>query len=294
MAEKLDGLTMQAYLDYPAVSASAIRDILPPGCPMTAWWKSWLNPLRTREESSIMDVGTLAHAVLLEGGHGGLVIVDAEDWRTKAAKEARDRARLEGKLPVLAHKVAEVDLMVASARRFIESCKETEPAIWRAFQPDGGRSEVTILWDDAGLPCKIRPDRISNDNGVVIDAKFTATSPDPETFGRAQLLRMGYVVSAAFYRRGVKAATGIEPEYCFLVVSTEPPYLCSLVGMTPAHYAIGAAQVRVGMDLWRKCLAGGKFPGYPARAVYPELPAWEVARVEELEGYAWSEELYKE
>ena len=151
-------------------------------------------------------------------------------------------ARLEGKLPVLAHKVAEVDLMVASARAFIESCKETEPAIWRAFQPDGGRSEVTIQWDDAGLPCKIRPDRISNDNRVVVDAKFTATSPDPDSWGRTQLIRMGYYISAAFYKRVIKARPAWPPNTRSWSCPPIRPYLASLVASTrrTQRWALGA------------------------------------------------------
>ena len=286
-------MPMNEYLALPAVSASLVRAILPPGCPRAAWFQSWLNPNPVREESAVMDVGTLAHAVLLEGGHGGLVIVDAEDWRTKAAKEARDMARLEGKLPVLAHKVAEVDLMVASARAFIESCKETEPAIWRAFQPDGGRSEVTIQWDDAGLPCKIRPDRIATDNRIIVDLKFTATSPDPDSWGRTQLIRMGYYISAAFYKRVIKATSGVAAEYAFLVVSTDPPYLPALVGIDPQNAEMGARRVASGLKAWQHCLQNDRWPAYPNRIVYPTFPAYEAARIEEEEGYAWSEELYK-
>ena len=289
-------IQMQQYLDIPAVSASLIRSILPPGCPRQAWWDSWLNPGRTRDESSAMDLGTLAHSILLEGGHAGLVIVDAEDWRTKAAKEERDAAREAGKLPVLRWQLDAAENMVDSARDFIESCKKSEPAIWAAFQPDGGKSEVTMLWDDIGVNCKLRADRLSNDHRLVVDAKFTATSPDPDAWGKSQLIRMGYYVSGAWYRRGIKAVTGIEADYVFLVISTEPPYLCSLVGMDPMAHDIGHRRVIVGLKAWANCLSTNRWPGYPTRVVYPELPAWEAARVEEEEaneGYQWSEELYK-
>ena len=39
-----------------------------------------------------LDHGTAAHALLFEGRKP--LIVDADDWRTKAAREARDQARV--------------------------------------------------------------------------------------------------------------------------------------------------------------------------------------------------------
>ena len=96
--------------------------------------------------------------------------------------------------------------MVASARCFIESLKDEQPDVWSAFQPDGGDSEVTVVWDEAGTLCKCRPDRISKDRTVIVDAKFTGTSAEPDTYGRTQLVRMGGYISAAWYRRGVEAA----------------------------------------------------------------------------------------
>jgi hypothetical protein len=94
---------------------------------------------------------------------------------------------------------------------------------------------------------------------------------------------MGYYTGAAFYRRGVQALFGVCPDYVFLVVETEPPYLCSLVGVDPVAIDLGTEKIDRGLKEWRKCVARNRWDGYPTQITYPELPAWEVA--------AWAERL---
>lgn len=290
------GLPMQAYLDLPAVSSSIIRDLIE-RCPRAAWHASWLNPHRERESTDAQDAGTIAHGILLEGSTAGVEVIDPADhpaektgaipdgWTNKSIRTARDNARAAGKIPVLKDDMIRIRAMVDSARAFIDSLRDTEPAVWAAFQPDGGESETTIVWQDGRTLCRIRPDRLSADRRLMIDAKFTATSAEPSSWGRTQMTRMGYYQSAAFYRRGVAAAFDVEEAaYHFLVVETEPPHLCSLVGVDPEAFALGAEKVAAGLSLWQQCVREDHWPAYPNRAVYPELPAYESARWQERQG----------
>src|SRR6516162_8083107 len=67
------------------------------------------NPVR--EEARHMDTGSICHALMLEGENLA-VVIDAENYRTKAAQEARDEARLAGKWPILVHEMTEVKIMM--------------------------------------------------------------------------------------------------------------------------------------------------------------------------------------
>jgi hypothetical protein len=286
---------MADYLRLPAVSASLVR-AMTDRCPRAAWAASWLNPAPLPDDATAAsDAGSIAHAIVLEGSEACCQAIDPADypaektgaipdgWTNKAIRAARDAARAAGKIPVLVRDMATIRAMALSARSFIDGLRTTEPAVWAAFEPAGGESELTITWDDAGVPCRIRPDRISVDRTVIIDAKFTKTSAHPDVWARSQLAGMGYATSAAFYRRGVRAAFGVECDYVFLVVEQEPPYLCSLVGLDPAWKAYGDAVVRQGLAAWRKCLARDEWPSYPSRAAYPEMPGWMAAQIEERE-----------
>jgi hypothetical protein len=283
-------MSMQEYLDLPAVSAGLITDVL--DCPARAWWNSWLNPNRVRETSPEMDAGTIAHAVLLEGNADCCAVIDPEDhpaektgaipvgWTNKSIRAARDAARESGKIPILKQDIAEISAMVASALEFIDSLKETEPAIYAAFQTDGGESELTFTWDDGPTPCRIRPDRISTDHKLVVDAKFTSIEGGPRAWIRTQLFSMGYDTSAAFYSRGIEQIYGVVPTYIFLVVPTKLPCLPYLVGLDPRSMDLAAQKVSLGLMEWKSCAKADSWPSYPRVVHWAEAPAWMEAQIE--------------
>jgi hypothetical protein len=233
----------------------------------------------------------------LEGSREGICVINPNEHLTektgnvpigygnKSIRNARDDARAAGKIPVLAPAMAEIDAMVNAAAEYIESLKPTEPAIWRAFQPDGGESELTMVWreipNDAGpgeVLCRMRPDRISLDRGVVVNYKTHGGSVEPDRWGRAQMVGAGYYIGAAWYARGIHKLFGAEPTYVFLAQETTAPYLCSLVGCDPHAMDLGHQKCAAGLAEWQRCVRVGKWPGYLPRVVYPEIPAWEDQR----------------
>lgn len=288
-------LAMSDYLALKALSASVLSTLVNE-CPKAAWFTSFLNPGRERDSTDASDAGEIAHALLLEGSIERIAVIDPGDypakttgsiptgWTNVGIRAARDEARDAGKIPMLPVDVAAVTAMVDSAHEYIQSLRTTEPAVWAAFQPDGGDSELSCLWDDHGTLCRMRPDRISKDRKIIIDPKFTKRSAEPDGFARAQMTPMGYRLRAAWYRRGARLLFGAEPEYLFLVVEQDPPHLCSLVGVDGMNFGMGAEQVEYALREWNHCTERGYWPGYPARVMYPELAAWEVARWQEKQG----------
>lgn len=287
---------MAEYLAIPALSGGVLTTLLTE-CPRAA-----IEEYRPPEPSDdpaepddteASDRGTIAHSILLEGHADGVVVIDPLDypadktgnipkgWTNKAIQGARDAARAAGKVPVLAAKMNKIITMVRATHAYIESLREAEPDVWAMFQPDGGRSEVTMTWTDGATDCKIRADRISNDNRICCNFKTTASSVEPERWSRTQML--DYYVGGAFYVRGVEAATGMRPTYLFLCQETNPPYLCSLVGLSPHYLDLGMRKVEAGLKLWAECARSGRWPGYPSRAVWPEPPEWEEFRWTERE-----------
>ncbi|OGT54227.1 MAG: hypothetical protein A3E01_00120 [Gammaproteobacteria bacterium RIFCSPHIGHO2_12_FULL_63_22] len=290
---------MSEYLGLEAASASIIKRILGE-CPRAAWSESWLNPRRSVNNNGASDRGTICHAILLEGSEDCLVAIDPRDhpaektgnvpdgWTNKSIRAARDEARAAGKIPILLDDHASIMNMVSATWEFLQTVKDTEPAIWAMFQPDGGSSEETVVWQDGQTLCKMRTDRWSADRGVICDYKTTERSVEPSSWGRSQLIGMGYYLSAAWYRRGAMAATGVQPDYVFLAQEVNPPYLCSLVGVEPAMLEAGAHMIEQGLMQWERCVESGQWPAYPNRVCYPETPAymlaqWEAAEIREIE-----------
>lgn len=285
-------LPMADYLALPALSAGVVRTMVD-RCPLAAWYESPLNPDRVIDTSAATDTGSIAHAILLEGSRECVAVIDPRDhpaektgaipegWTNKSIREARDSARRAGKIPVLLSAMGEIDAMVAAAQAFIATLRDSEPAIWAAFQPNGGRSEVTMVWQEGDTLCKLRADRLADDHRVIVDYKTSAMSVEPDRWGRTQLVGMGYYVSAAWYQRGVRALSGVDPSYVFLCQEVEAPYLCSLVGLDPSGLALGDEKCGAGLRRWQECVRTGVWPAYPNRVCYPELPVWERNRWDE-------------
>lgn len=290
-------MSMADYLAIPAVSNGALRAMLD-RCPAAAWHESAFNPNRTPDDTEASDAGTIAHAVLLEGSRECLVVIidpydhpnatkvagevryPVDGWTNKSIRAARDAAREAGKIPILPTDQREIETLVEAAQRFIKRLQKLEPHVYAAFQPDQGDSEVVFVWKEGGTLCKARADRISKDFATAIDYKSTKLSVHPDAWARTSLDYLG----AAWYRRGIRALTGVDASYVFLCGERDPPYLHSLIGLNPQDVALGDEDVGYALREWQKCEAANEWPEYPARACYPALPVWRYAQSMERQG----------
>lgn len=274
----LSAMPMAEYLALPAVGSSTAHTILSKS-PYHAWFGSYLNPQRKREDSEQADNGTIAHALLLEGSETGLEVIEADDWRTKAAKEKRDEAWAAGKTPILARKLPPIREMVKVAKAYVESSEIA--GIFAA-----GRPEIVGRWTEGDMHCRLRADWLTTDNLTILDYKSTATNAEPNAWTR-QLMSMGYGTQAAWYCRGIQKITGKLPRFIFLAQENEPPYACSLTSLAPSLMALESDRVEHAIALWQKCMQEDNWPAYPTRIAYAEAPAWAVQSWEErnaLEG----------
>lgn len=270
-------ISLDAYVgdpcDAPSLS-SGIAHMLVSRSPRHAWQAHpKLNPNWRSSEDERFDIGTAAHGVLLEGAVDRLAIHDFQDWRTKAAKEARAISRMEGKTPVLVHQAADIMAMVQEARAFL---KESE--IGNVLEH--GKPEQTILWQHGDTWCRCRPDWIGDD--LVLSYKTTG-SAEPDGWINYVAMRSGYELQAAHELNGL-AQSGIRipsDRYYWLVQETDPPYACMLAGLTPALLEHANEKMAHALNLWRECLKTGEWPGYGNRVHYAEPNNWQVAQWQE-------------
>jgi exodeoxyribonuclease VIII len=266
--------TMAEYLAIKAFSSGLGQRILSQS-PLHAWVESPWNPDRERSDSGTADIGTFAHAMLLEGGTDALVICPFDDWRKNDAKAMRDDARTAGKLPILQAKVPEVEAMVEAAEAFIAG-SELDGLL------TDGQAEQTIVFEASGVLCKIRPDWLSSDHGVCLSYKTTAGSAQPDAWIRTQL--PGYDLAVVLYEQGVRDAfPGTDPTLVHLVQEQSFPFACSLVALSPAWYAMAESKLALALGTWKGCLGAGKWHSYTSRICYAEPPAYLMAKAEEQE-----------
>jgi len=215
--------------------------------------------------SNRADIGSASHAMLL-GGDEAILIVDAPDFRTKAAREARDEARGSGRIPILQKDRKALDDMVGPARE-------------RLAEFGAGTTEQTVIWAEDGDPPiwgKARPDWLADDRRVIVDYK-TATNADPTKWIKSAMLPGGYDMQAAWYLRGLSNLLGPrDRDFLFLVQEIDPPFAVSVVGIGPELAELSNRKIEAGIRLWREALKSNHWRGYQSVTHWAEAPAYMI------------------
>jgi hypothetical protein len=266
----------------PSLTRSTIKELLF-RTPLHAFYgHPRLNPNYKEEEGvKKFDIGSAAHSIFLEG-EDIAIFLDIDDWRTKAAQASREEIYAKGKIPLLRKQHDEIMAMVQVAH---DSLQRSELCTGIT----NGDSELTYIWKEDDVWCRIRPDWISKDRTLILDYKTTSTIADPESYNKNLVVSTGLDIQNSFYPRGVKAIEKTEPDMVFMVQEIEEPYPCSFIRLDMMYADMGNEKVNRGIKIWRECLKSGVWPGYP-KTIYTveplpwNLASWEIAknRVEAL------------
>jgi hypothetical protein len=277
-------MSMREYLDTRAVSSGMCQTIYAQS-PLHAWYQSAWNPYREDRAGKFADIGSYAHACLLEGGMTNVCVLDPADfpnasgggvatgWTNKAIRSARDEARAAGQLPILRSDFDAVLAMVNAAKEYIGQSE-------LAGVLEGGEAEVSILFEHRGVQCKARADWVKGH--TCLSYKTTASSANPRAWARMQL--PGYDIASAFYERAVAAGYGLRGvNVVHLVQEQSPPYACSLVALAPAWRDLANAKLDAALTAWRAWLDAPKAAPYEGHIAYAEPRAWDITEYEERE-----------
>lgn len=265
----------------PSLSASGCVTI-EDECPRVFWDGSYLNPDREEEDKKAFSLGTCAHLIFLEPHliDSKVSVIDADDYRTKAAKEMRDDATKAGLVPVLKSQFQDIKAMRN------ELMKHHVAGL--AFK--NGKPEQTYIWQDeeTGVWCKARPDWVPNSAKYLIDYK-TSTTANPDVFMR-NAPKLGYYQKAAWQIEGIERVTGARPDqFWFVLQSVSRPYLPTVFRlqaddpMIPLYHAKNAEARRK----FAKAVKDGYWPGYSPKGSSLEtafdikLPAWTEKQLRE-------------
>jgi hypothetical protein len=233
-----------------------------------------LNPQHTPDESPRFDIGSAAHALLLEGDNEAIQVIVADDWRKKATQEMRDQARADNKYPILDKHFGDLVSMVDVAKEFIAGSE-------LAGILEDGQAEQTFIWQEGEIWCRVRTDWLATDHRLMLDYK-TCASAAPDSFHR-QINTMHYDLQAAFYKRGLTAVGGPEDaEFIFLAQEIEPPYACSFHSLSNTFKAIADDKVRQAIEIWQECMATDTWPTYTNRICCAEPPNWVLNQFMEM------------
>lgn len=206
-----------------------------------------------------MTLGTLVHALILEGKSRYAVVLDR---RTKAGKDAANDAIEEG-LEVV--NPAEAHLIEGMTAAVLEH--ETAANILADGEP-----ERAVIWSDVetDTTCRgfidwLRPN-------AIIDLK-TTDDASPSGFAR-QAANLHYDLQAEFYRAGVEAITGERLPFLLIAVESKPPHLVAVHHFPPEAEERGRFDMRRAIDLYQQCTETGEWPAYGTEIISTPWPRW--------------------
>lgn len=251
-----------------SLSSSGARKLLPPSCP--AKFKLWLD--EGQAPSREFDIGHAAHKLVLGAGPE-LRVIEANDWRTNAAKAQRDEAHAVGAVPLLEH---EFEKVAAMAERL-----KAHPIASALLDPARGKAEQTLVWFDEEFQVWRRalldhlPHPVEGRRMIVADYKTTASGA-PGDVPRA-MHGYGYHQQLDWYLAGVKAL-GLhgdrDPAAVLIFQEKTKPYLVSIFQPNQSAMDIAHTRNRKALDIYRHCTQTGEWPGYGNDVMPLSLPGW--------------------
>lgn len=216
-------------------------------------------------------VGDVAHKLILMRGRD-IVVCDFPDWRTNAAKEKRDAAIADGKIPILAKDMDRVQSMGAA---ILGQMRRHE-----AFPLPPGRSEVVLAWEEYGIWFRCLVDWLSADCTLIHDVKTTARTIPPHEVP-AKLAEDGWDIQAAMIERGLNR---LDPGnagrrlFRFISIEQHAPYGLLVNELSESVMTMGRRRLNFAIRVWRHCCTTGEWPVYPPTIQRPEFPGWAEAK----------------
>lgn len=217
-----------------------------------------------RPPKDAYDIGTLVHALVLRSRDDRIRVIDARDWKTKRAQEARDEARAGGMVPVLRSQLLDASRVARAVRR--------HPLAGAMFR--GGRAEVSLYWidDETGVTCRGRVDYVHP--GGLVDLKTTTYGRgDLDVFGRSAA-SYDYPMQAAVYSDGWEALTGVRLPFVTVVVEVDPPYMITVGQYDDDDLDAGRARWRTALSVYAERESSGVWDDPLTDIPTIPVPAW--------------------
>lgn len=217
--------------------------------------------------SAQMHRGSVVHRLALGAGKD-YVVIDAESFRSNAAKEARDTAEAAGLCPILVHQFEQAQEQAKAVRQHLEEILMGEPFLpevvlaWQIDTPHGKIWARAML--DAWCPTL----------NMVVDLKSTTNA------SQAALIRRmadgGYDTQAAWYGRGLEHVLLKHGEIRFVTLfcETEPPHGSQAVTIDEAWRTSSWDLCEEAVEVFARCQKANRWPGYPRNPVRLSPPDW--------------------
>lgn len=263
----------EQYHARPGLSASIAATLIARS-PLHAWSQHPAYGGKGKKATKAMDEGTIGHRLVLGKGRDYRAL-DFDDYRTNAAKAARDAAIADGFVPVLAERLAELQQTADAIR--IELARHR-------IQLDG-QSELCIEWHEKSesgpVLCRAMLDHVWLERGRILDLKLVADAAPAKVERSAE--NFGYAIQHAAYTRALAALMpnlAGRVEMLFAFCEKEAPHAVNVCRPDGVFRALGEARWVRAVETWGACVKNNAWPGYGEVFNTLSAPTWALHREE--------------
>lgn len=227
---------------------------------------------RDRKATREMDFGSVAHRLVLGRG-ADFEVLDFGDYKTNAAKAARDAARKAGRVPILAEAFERANVAAEAIRVGLAD---------RGILLDGA-SEQAIEWDEDSkhgpVLCRAMFDHVWIDRGRILDLKLTGDASQTAIERTSE--NMLYGVQSAAYSRALVA---LEPDHAgrvdflFCFAEADAPHALNICRPDGAFRELGERRWLRAVAAWAEAQATDTWPAYGDHVNTINPPSWALAR----------------
>lgn len=266
-----------------SLSSTGARKLLAPSCP--AKFRHWQD--EGQAPKAEFEFGSAAHRLVLGVGEE-IAEIKADNWKSSKARDLADEHRAAGRIPLLSRDLA-------TAREMADVVR-AHPIASALLRPGSGAPEQTLVWQVSAqlengevvpVRCRALVDWLPNPGGgrLILPDYKTCASAAPAKVERA-IVDYGYHVQGAWYLAGLRALGLADERAEFVLVMQEKtaPYVVTVIQPDRDSMRLGQMRMREALDVYARCVASGRWPGYSDDVVLTELPPWEAR---ELDGVVW-------
>lgn len=222
--------------------------------------------------SSEQDFGNVVHELMLGKG-AGFEVLDFKDWRTKAAKEAREVAGQDGKVAILKHKHAALEEAITAIKNRLRGFGID----WDAMI-ETSEVELSAFWLQDEVQCKSRFDLFQkSEHGITITDLKTASDASLRGIKRS-IAQFGYDLQSATY---IAAVEHLFPDYVgrvkfqWVFVELARPHPVTPSVPSEGLATLGRDRWRQAVAIWKDCLDQDEWNAYVTETaiIQPEFHA---------------------
>jgi hypothetical protein len=231
--------------------------------------------------SAAMTIGTATHCKLLEGDETFFAqFIKKPDDIKYTTKEGREWRDANTKKTILANdgKDPQWDCVVGmtDALRQLDWFDPTQPD-YRKF------NELSIYWNDFGISCKARLDRVIplKEETLVLDLK-TTDNVSVDKF-QSKLVDLGYDFQAAWYSHAAELAYGKPVRFIFVAVERNDPHTIDMFEVPDFMVQEARFKNEKALKILKECRKTNEWPTRQPTLKMLDYPKWYEYKSEQSE-----------